>query len=936
MSAIPQDVDFRLSSAASAARFRGAKPTGETTAGSDVSVALYCVGAFDGYSNEEELASLEEEEIAAPLIAAARTLISVSDELRNVNSESLESADGLAMHAAIAFAMHGNFPSARTSVLAADQVYRSLTAARRLAWAVCDPEAIEDIIKLANNDTTEVLFYRSWKKALSYVVENSQTTSEALLKKFSVSPDASDAALMFSTEVAFRQGLRLAIANLRNTVPLLPSSFISRLIDSGRWTLLPPQRKLLADKGLAQSKTNTLLNLPTSTGKTLLAEACLAAALAETSGIAVYVAPYIAIGDQVLTALKSHMPEDIQVVAMFGGFKSEFPSVNPDAKQILVTTPERFDGWLRATADRARLRLVVLDELHCIENGSRGARLEGTVTRLRLLQDSGEDFRLVCLSAVLPEASGLRDWLAVSAGEFHREGWRPTARRLALCRSDGTMTWMYATDALRPPGAQFGTPSAMPVKINLPEAVVPFRGQFVPDRDSVAASRNIAAIAIDLASRLHGPGLIVCPRRIDTRRIAFALSETVKARDESKARLAEVATRVELNHPWLSGLAMMIRSGVAYHNSTLPFEVRRWVEQSVRVGDLRFVASTTTLAEGADLPFRWTLVSHWLSGVYAGAPPINPLTFRNIAGRSGRAGSYSEGDTVLFESLLGPRGAVLDSPQERVAAISKILTDNSPLNSAVISIDGDMEERETKAVVAAFSSQLMAAIPENPTAEDIVAKLSGASYAAQSGSLEKISRLYSSALDEMLDSTAPGGAFATRNSPVALTELGIAANRSGFSPNSVRKLVEFLNIETLSFVPNELVAIALKQFANLPEQSNAYLIKICEKESHRQFLKIADLADVANSWLTSKSPREIFESLPTFTTTKSNSETVETQFEYFVGFIDSVMRSFAPWLLRSMDVLKAFGTESVQNFDWRNLAEKLENREGGPLDSAFE
>jgi helicase len=495
---------------------------------------------------------------------------------------------------------------------------------------------------------------------------------------------------------------------------------------------------------------------------------------------------------------------------------------------------------------------------------------------------------------------------------------------------------MHATDALRPAGAHFGTASSRSVKITLPENVVPFRGEYVPDKDSIAASRNIAAIAEDLATRLHGPGLIVCPRRIDTRRIAAALAETVVASDTSTMRLTEIAARVELNHPWLSGLANMIRSGVAYHNSTLPFEVRRWVEQSVRDGDLTFVASTTTLAEGADLPFRWTLVSHWLRGVYAGAPPINPLTFRNIAGRSGRAGSYSEGDTVLFESLLGPSGSVLNNPSERVAAISKILTDSSPLNSSIANIDESMEERETQAVKAAFSSQLMAAIPENPHSEDIVSRLAGASYAANSGNLDKLALLYTNALNEMLDSTAVGGAFAVRNSPVSLTELGVAANRSGFSPGTVRKLVEFLNEETLSLNPIQLVANALKQFSGVPEQSNHYLIKICESDSHRQFLKSADLASVVSFWLSGRSTREIFESLPTFIKTKSKPESIEAQFENFVGFVDSVMQSFAPWLMRSMDVLKTFGTEAAQNFDWRGLAEKLENRESNSSVNFFE
>lgn len=930
MSAVPSDIDFRSSSTSAAARARRVLPIIDHGVGFDVSVALYCVGAFGGFNEEQELISLEHEDVAVALVAASRTLLAASDELRSPEPSSWEIADGLAMHAAVAFAMHGNFPSARSSMLATSPLYRSATMSRRLAWAVCDPASIEEIIKLSDQDNGEVRFYRAWKKALQTVDLDVRDSAEELLRTFPVSQEQSDAALRYSTEVAFRQGFRLAIAHLEKTAPGLPKSFMSRLIESGRWTLLPPQRKLLVETELIKGKANSLLNLPTSTGKTLLAEACIAAALAERAGTAIYVAPYVAIGDQVITALKSHMPEDIEVVPMFGGFKRDFPSIEPGVKQVLVMTPERFDGWLRASDGIPMLKLVVMDELHCIENGSRGARMEGMISRLRLIQETGADIRLVSLSAVLPDAKGLRDWLSVSDADFHREGWRPTARRLALCQADGTLTWIYGGDVLRPVEAKFGTATTKPVKIPLPEVVKPFRGQFVPDKDSIAAGKNVAAIARDLANRLHGPGLIVCPRRIDTRRIAAALAAVVSAPESSEAALKAAAVEIETKHPWLCGLATMMKQGVAYHNSTLPHEVRRIIEQALRQGHLTFIVATTTLAEGADLPFRWTLISHWLRGVFAGAQPLNPLTFRNIAGRSGRAGSYSEGDTVLFENLLGPGSPTLSIQANRLAAIGKILTDNSPLESSVRLIEGKVDEREAQAITASFSSQLMAAIPENPLEEDIVARLAQFSYAAKSGHTDKLEVLYRTALDEMLDGSGNGGAMAVRNSPVTLTELGTAANLSGFSPRTVRTLIDFLSEDDLSTDSAMLIASALAHCAEVPEQNSSYLIKLQTKDKHRQFVKKTDLQSIISAWLADVPTRDIFEALPTFLKTNSNEETIEAQFEQFVGFTDSVLRQFSPWLLRAMDALKNFGSDSAKNLEWRALAERLEKRESAP------
>lgn len=927
MSKLPSDIDFRASSLSAAARARRVLPISDRGEGFDVSVALYCVGAFDSFTAAEDLAALEREEVAAPLIAAARTLMAVSDAQRRDSLPSREIADGLAMHSAVAFAMYGNFPSARSAVLTSSLLYRSATPSRRLAWAVCDPAAVEDILLMQIADAEEVRFYRAWKKSLQVADPEEKDVAEKLLSRFPVGSDQSDAALRYSAEVAFRQGYRLAISQLIQLRQNLPREFLERLIESGRWTLLPPQRKLLVERNLTECSGNSLLNLPTSTGKTLLAEACIAAALATNSGTAVYVAPYIAIGDQVAAALRSHMPKGVDVVAMFGGFKQGAPSTDPALKQVLVMTPERFDGWLRGSSMMSTLRLVVVDELHCIENGSRGARMEGVISRLRLMQEAGAEFRIVSLSAVLPDATGVRDWLQVAEEDFHREDWRPTARRLAFCRSDGTLIWMYGADPLRPDGAKFGTPTTQPEHISLPEVVKPFRGQFVPDRDSVSSARNVAAIALDLADRLDGPGLIVCPRRADTRRIAAALAAATTVSPSSSVALAAIAEAVEINHPWLAGLATMLRKGVAYHNSTLPHEVRRIVEQALREGHVKVIAATTTLAEGADLPFRWTLISHWLSGVFAGAKPLNPLIFRNIAGRSGRAGSYTEGDTVLFENLLGPASPQLNTPASRNAAIAHILTDNSPLEAAVRLVNGVVDDRDEQAIVASYASQLLAAIPENPTEQDIVSKLVRFSYSTRSGQADRLSVLFQTALNEMLDVSLSGGAMATRNSPVALTELGIAANLSGFSPTTVRTLVSFLRRSDLPNEVADMVAASLEHCAEVPEQTSHYLVKLVTKERHKQFVKRSDLHGVVAAWLSGQSTRGIFEDLPTFQKTSSNADSIEVEFEKFVGFVDSVLRSFAPWLMRALDTLKAFGSEDTKSFEWRQVAVRLEQRE---------
>ena len=70
---------------------------------------------------------------------------------------------------------------------------------------------------------------------------------------------------------------------------------------------------------------------------------------------------------------------------------------------------------------------------------------------------------------------------------------------------------------------------------------------------------------------------------------------------------------------------------------------------------LKVVAATTTLAEGVDLPFRVTILADWLTFDGDKSRPMESLLFKNIAGRCGRAGQFTEGDTIIFDNPVGRR-----------------------------------------------------------------------------------------------------------------------------------------------------------------------------------------------------------------------------------------------------------------------------------------
>lgn len=915
-------VDFLTSAASSAAKARSVAPVVSTEDPLDVATALKCMSEFQDLEGVEELSLLDDEQRAAPLVAAARILQSTAQQLRrSATPPPSDELDELHFYASLAFAMQGNFPSARAAMLEVSPAYIASSVTFKMVACICDPcgswaWTSDGGGGMARVDAFE-RFLSAWYNTLRALeVSTRQACFETAIEVFfdtALAGSTAEGALALSGRMAAEQALRLAAAQLIDHAADVPAWFIENSIASGMVTLLPPQRQLLVDMAVASHRRNTLLTLPTSTGKTFIAEACIAAGL-RGGGLCVYIAPYVAVGEQVKISLGKHFRGHVPVVSMFGGFQFERLDLSASA-EILVATPERFDAWLRAGDGLNRLRTVIFDEIHILENGSRGARVEGLVSRLRLIQRDNPLLRLIGLSAVLTEPERVCDWMGVDQDkDLHQIGWRPTARRLAMCMANGNLHWIHGTDSLRPEGVLRTAPVSAPARITLPGDIV--KAKF-PKANEKKAALNVAAISEDLLGRLGFPGLVVCNRKLDTRLLARALvQQEPESTDED---LHQAAASIQARHPWLEFLADCICRGIAYHNASLPFDVRRTVEELTRQRKLRVVCATTTLAEGADLPFRWTLVAHWLSSMHNEGTRMKSMTFRNIAGRCGRAGAFSEGDTVLFENRMGPPS---QSKVSNRVTMEEVMFSSAPLESTVG--DGWVGEADSikNHIEATFGSQLLACVGEHPKMDNIVDELVAVSYAQRGGNGANLRRILEAALHDMLDNNQPGGALAVANSPVRLTDFGVAANLSGFSPATCRLMTQYLLADEFLVGPS-LFADLLSAFKDIPEQSNNDLRKVLSGVRHNNVLKEEKLEQLLTDLMTPQDVRVAFERLRD-PKSKAQPETVETMFENFVSFVDNVIGNFLPWLLRGLQTLSAHGSDAAKKTAWADMARLVE------------
>ena len=198
---------------------------------------------------------------------------------------------------------------------------------------------------------------------------------------------------------------------------------------------------------------------------------------------------------------------------------------------------------------------------------------------------------------------------------------------------------------------------------------------------------------------------------------------------------------------------------------------------------------------------------------------MSSLLFRNIAGRCGRAGVYTEGDTIIFDNPVGPPEFTFSAARSGYQQNVFLRDEPEELQSVVELITGDGAED----LYAALSSQFTAAIPENPTDEDLATNFATHMYAeTRPGGRELTQALLSQMRTELLG--RPGFApLAVEQSPLRLTALGNAANATQFSPQSVYRLLAFLNEARPRWTLPHVAASVMRELGDVPEQVNADL-----------------------------------------------------------------------------------------------------------------
>ncbi len=506
-------------------------------------------------------------------------------------------------------------------------------------------------------------------------------------------------------------------------------------------TMWPPQVDLLSrDRhpyALDPGVRRLVLSVPTSAGKTLLAQLLAADHLARTASGVCFVAPTRSLCREIEASLRRRLrmiarAEDVQFAdSMFADLLNDEPAVE-------IMTPERLAYLLRLDPDAvlARFGLFVVDEVHGVGDPGRGWTLEWVLATLHL-RTKETRHRIIAMSAALGNSGVLAGWLDPAGVGFHFSSeWRgprrvhaiyttardqQTATRLPRPRSNSPERVEYDLHGvlhLRPTTG--GRVQSMQTTTPIGKLVLRVPGFTRDEPLSTPFYKTLAPLARILGRA--GPVLVICPTKVEAARLATEIAGTFTD-TVGTSWLAELASaRLGAGHQ----LVGCLRRGVAYHHASLPSDVLLAIESELIEGGLQFVVATTTLTEGVNLPVRTVIIA--AQGVHGPAgfqEFIIGARLLNAIGRAGRAGKESEGWVVLARNATFNRAdfarlapTEVDIPIQSVLGTADALAELARLEEAIAQ-GADLALARAGSFVEAFLSYVwyVASVAETEGAE---------------------------------------------------------------------------------------------------------------------------------------------------------------------------------------------------------------------------
>ena len=407
---------------------------------------------------------------------------------------------------------------------------------------------------------------------------------------------------------------------------------------------------------LSNEVKRAIISMPTSAGKTLIAELQIVNILEENpSANCIYVAPSRSLVDEIEIKLHRRLRFlGLNVASVIGGF--ELSGLEDDYLQnvdVAVLTPEKLDYLIRKRDPFiSDVSLIIFDEMHKVSEGNRGWFLETLISWL-MLKPELVDIKMLFMSAVLPNTQqplirlwiGNNDYAPVASND-----WVPTRKLIGVFGyRDLDIDWKDPIE-IKENGHQvyWGKSAELVFRYDIGSQfrsltdlyklkfwVDPEDGYSRKGSDTETRYQRCYRLVNMLG--LQSSTLVYFQTKLDLTRFCGHAENNLEQIDSYQsvsqtAILEKLKTYITLRLGPESSLLDGLPYGVAFHHGDLPLDVRGEIESAYRREVIRVLACTTTLAEGVNLPVQ-NLIIGYPQTRHDGGYRLAVRDFKNMSGK---------------------------------------------------------------------------------------------------------------------------------------------------------------------------------------------------------------------------------------------------------------------------------------------------------------
>ncbi|OMO57283.1 hypothetical protein CCACVL1_25859 [Corchorus capsularis] len=415
---------------------------------------------------------------------------------------------------------------------------------------------------------------------------------------------------------------------------------------------------------------SVVVSAPTSSGKTLIAEAAAVATVARRRRL-FYTTPLKALSNQKFRQFRETFGDNNV------GLLTGDSAVNKDA-QILVLTTEILRNMLYNSVGMSssgngllHVDVIVLDEVHYLSDISRGTVWEEIVIYCP------KEVQLICLSATVANPDELAGWIGQIHGktELVTSSWRPVpltwhfstkTSLLPLLNEKGTQMnrklslnylQIAASEAksYRDDGSRRRNPRRRGRNGNF-DSIGSLSEQPLSKNDKNMIRRSQVPQVVDTLWHLNAKDMLPAIWFIFNRRgcdAAVQYVEDCSLLDDCEMSEVELALkRFRLQYPDAvreTAVKGLMRGAAAHHAGCLPLW-KSFIEELFQRGLVKVVFATETLAAGINMPARTAVISSLSKRTSNGRIQLSPNELLQMAGRAGRRGIDEKGHVVVVQT----------------------------------------------------------------------------------------------------------------------------------------------------------------------------------------------------------------------------------------------------------------------------------------------